>query len=130
MQREPITEVLGNTVDLINQSHHLLLAGGITLFAQSVGPHLSNRLSSQDRYWLTGEEPTTPTTTTTTTVATPPSEDDIYNNCDTTKLCFGIPANCVASRDCNLLATVFYNDGDFEFELLSKREFKKIFKKN
>lgn len=90
----------------------------------SVGPHFANRGSSDRQYWLTGEEITTTTTTTTTEPppVIPPPQDPIYVGCDTTKLCFGIPENCVSSQNCNLLATVFNNEGDFEFELLSLRK--------
>lgn len=71
-------------------------------------------------------EPETTTTTLepeTTTTTTPAPDDTIYDGCSTTKLCFGIPNLCPSTRNCRMLATVFYNDGEFEFELLGQSEY-------
>lgn len=120
VERDPVSVVHGNTIDLVNQQHYLLLSGGETIFADSVGPHNGNRGHSDRQYWLTGADITT-TTTTEPPPITPP-EDPIYVGCDDTKLCFGIPINCISTQNCNLLATIYYNGGDFEFELLSMRK--------
>lgn len=63
-----------------------------------------------------------PETTTPDTTTKPAPDDPIYDGCGTTKLCFGIPNLCPSTRNCRMLATVFYNDGEFEFELLGQSE--------
>jgi hypothetical protein len=109
--------VNGFTFDLINEQHHLLLAGGTALNQDSVGPHFSNRGVTVDRYWL-GDPPST-------TLPPPEDIDWIYDGCGDTKVCFGVPDNCVEQRNCLLFGGVTDNFGNFEFELLGTS--KKIF---
>jgi hypothetical protein len=70
---------------------------------------MQDRAVSADRLWLAGAPQA-------------PPEDPIYNGCGTTKLCFGIPNDCALTRNCNMLATVYDNNGNFEFELLGAGE--------
>lgn len=53
----------------------------------------------------------------------PPENDDvinrIYEGCDVTKSCFGIPRLCHLNRNCNMFGAVTYNEYNFTFELLS-----------
>lgn len=95
------------TFDLVNDQHHLLLAGGPTLAVNSVLGHTIRGVTT-DRFWLKEPTPDLP----------------IYIGCGTTKLCFGIPSGCILTQNCNMLATVYDNNGDFEFELLGKGKLK------
>lgn len=93
----------GILFDLVNEPFYLLLAGGPNVNSDSVGFHNSDRGVTGERFWL----------------GDPPSDYDfIYNGCGSVKLCFGMPEGCVASRNCDLVSTVYDNNGDFEFELL------------
>lgn len=111
IERDAISIVNGQVFNLETQNFYLLLAGGPFATVNSVGTHGINRGVSSDRYWLVDQDETTTTEN--------PTEDPIYDGCGTTKLCFGIPSNCVSTRNCDLLSTVFNNGGNFEFELLS-----------
>lgn len=129
LERDTVSVIRGQTFDLRNEQHHLLIAGSPNLEINSVGLHdFLNRAISGERVWLAGEPDITTTTTTLqpetttlkpeiTTPTTQAPDDPIYNGCGTTKLCFGIPNLCPSTRNCRMLATVFYNNGDFEFEL-------------
>lgn len=117
MERDALSSVFGITFDLINDRHHLILAGGPLISGVSVGPHgLVNRGSSIEQYWLADPSLTT----------TAPGDDLewIYEGCDDVKKCFGIPAGCLDTQNCDLFGGVFYDQGRFEFELLSSRNFK------
>lgn len=84
----------------------------MNLRENSVGPHFANRGVTPERYWL-GDEPTTS--------PSPPPDDDIewiYEGCGDTKVCYGIPENCVEQRNCDIFGGVTDNFGNFEFELL------------
>lgn len=117
MERDAISVVLGVTFDLINDRHHLLLAGGTLVFANSVGPHTPlTRGASIEQYWL--GDPSL------TTTEEPSVELDwIYEGCDDVKKCFGVPVGCLETRNCDLFGGVFYDQGRFEFELLSSRNY-------
>jgi hypothetical protein len=117
IERDPVSVVNGFTFDLVNEQHHLLLAGGTALNQDSVGPHFSNRGVTTDQYWL-GDPPST-------TLPPPEDLDWIYDGCGDTKVCFGVPDNCVEQRNCSLFGGVTDNFGNFEFELLgtSKQTF-------
>lgn len=121
LERDTFSEVLGQPFDLRSEPHHLLLAGGLFFDADSISFHLPNsRNSTMERVWLTTAPGVTPPETTTTTTTQSP-EDPIYDGCGTRKLCFGIPNLCFNTRNCRMLATVFYNDDEeFEFELLGQ----------
>lgn len=43
----------------------------------------------------------------------------IYAGCGDRKVCFGAPAGCLNTRDCQLFGAVIYDGGKFIFELLS-----------
>lgn len=104
----------GVSIDLINEQHHLLLAGGTTILLQTIGPHFNDRGVTSDRYWLVDPPQITPP---------PPGDFDwIYDGCNNTKVCYGLPDNCVEQRNCNIFGGVTYNNGEFDFELLSNRE--------
>jgi hypothetical protein len=87
---------------------------------------MQDRALTPERVWLAGPPPDTTTTTTiqpqttTTTTTTQGPDDPIYDGCGTTKLCFGVPNLCASTRSCRMLATVLFNDGNFEFELLGQ----------
>lgn len=109
LERDEFSVIRGQTFDLRNQQHHLLVAGGLFVNADSVSIHTSTaRNVSNGKYWLANRLP----------------EDPIYDGCGTTKLCFGIPNDCYINRNCNLLATVYDNNGNFEFELLGMGKLK------
>mgnify|MGYP003536492711 FL=1 len=46
----------------------------------------------------------------------------IYDGCDDTKVCIGVPAGCVDSKNCNLFGAVIFENNTFIFELLSMRK--------
>jgi len=72
------------------------------------------------------------TTTTTTTPKPEPvpivdgvlqhtdPQDDIYIGCNSTKACFGIPDNCVASGKCVAVVAYYPNKLKYEFEMKAK----------
>lgn len=43
--------------------------------------------------------------------------DPFYTGCDETKLCFGAPGGCVASKNCKAVAAVRVNGDRYEFEM-------------
>ena len=53
----------------------------------------------------------------------PPGDFDwIYEGCGETKVCFGVPQNCVNTRNCDLFGGVTHSNNNFDFELLSFRK--------
>ncbi|KAL0811036.1 hypothetical protein ABMA28_010316 [Loxostege sticticalis] len=50
---------------------------------------------------------------------TPPSEtrDEIYRGCDDTKLCFGVPQNCIARGNCKAIVAIFVAGDIYTFEI-------------
>lgn len=100
----------GQTFDLINEQHHLLLASGNSLQQEAVGPHFNSRGVTANRFWL-GIPPAG-------TVPPPGDLDWVYEGCDDTKVCYGVPDNCVDQRNCMHFGGVTENQGNFEFELL------------
>lgn len=118
IRRDSVTLVHDHEIDLENDEHYLLLAGGIFITDFSVGPHDVNRGATSERIAL--RNPAEPTETPPTA---PPGDDSIYAGCDDEKLCFGMPDGCVASRNCQLLVTSRRLNGEFfEFEMLSNRK--------
>lgn len=66
--------------------------------------------------------PPTPEPTPEPTIPTEPPNIDIegiYADCGDRKVCFGSPAGCLNTRDCQLFGAVIYDEGKFIFELLS-----------
>jgi hypothetical protein len=58
-----------------------------------------------------------------TTTEPPPNDLEwIYEGCGESKVCYGVPANCVTSRTCDLFGAVTHDNGNFDFELLSMRK--------
>lgn len=45
--------------------------------------------------------------------------DDIYDGCETTKNCFGLPDFCVATQSCDFVATFHALNGRMQFEMKS-----------
>lgn len=43
--------------------------------------------------------------------------DPFYADCSVRKLCFGVPQNCVASKNCKAVAAVTVSGDQYEFEL-------------
>jgi hypothetical protein len=104
VRRIPYSVVNGHVMDLVNERHHLLIAGGDALTQNGVAPHgPGNRLSTTERLWLS---------------------KSIYDGCGSSKVCFGIPNGCVNERSCGLFGAVIYENGNFDFELLSMRKMK------
>lgn len=87
------------------------MAGSLFFNNDSISIHTPlHRNVSIEKYWLTNQSP----------------EDPIYDGCGTAKLCFGIPNQCYNQRNCNLLTTVYDNNGIFEFELLGMGKLKTL----
>jgi hypothetical protein len=54
------------------------------------------------------------------TIELPETEESaIYEDCGSTKSCFGLPSGCVESKDCISFGAVIVKDGNYEFEMLS-----------
>jgi hypothetical protein len=51
----------------------------------------------------------------------------IYDDCGTTKSCFGLPFGCVDSKNCASFGAVIVKDGSYEFEMLSSSKCFMIF---
>lgn len=102
VRRNPYSVVNGHKMDLVNEKHHLLIAGGAIVLPDRVDNHGPiNRASTPERMWLT---------------------QSIYSGCGSTKVCFGIPNGCEDDESCNLFGAVIYENGNFDFELLSMRK--------
>ncbi|KOB77001.1 hypothetical protein OBRU01_04791 [Operophtera brumata] len=43
--------------------------------------------------------------------------DVIYQGCADTKLCFGVPANCIEKGDCKAIVAIFVSGSDYTFEI-------------
>lgn len=115
IQRETVSIVSNQIFDLENDKHHLLLASGIALREDSVGPHYANRGVTQEKISLINPSPPTPPEL--------PPNDEIYEGCGTEKLCFGFPGGCISTRNCHLLTTIMrVNTKFYEFEMLSLRK--------
>lgn len=130
VKRDTVSIVNDELFDLYEDQFYLLLASGVQLREDSVGSHGANRAVTTQRFSLIpSEKPTTTseaTTETTTTTTSAPGDGSIYDGCGETKLCFGMPDECVEAQNCNLLTTtVQINEHFFEFEMLSMS--KKIF---
>lgn len=53
LHRNTVSVVNQQVFDLVNEKHHLLIAGSVLLNPNSIGPHSPlNRAVSGDRYWL------------------------------------------------------------------------------
>lgn len=114
IQRETVSIVSNQIFDLENDKHHILLASGIALREDSVGPHYANRGVTQEKISLVNPTPTPPEL---------PPNDEIYEGCGTEKLCFGFPGGCISTRNCHLLTTIVRVNTEFyEFEMLSLRK--------
>lgn len=107
IRRDAFSIVNDHIIDLENEKHFLLIAGGVQLRPDYVGSHQANRGATSEAISLT------------------PS---IYDGCNGVKVCHGLPDGCVANRSCNLLGTVNYFQGHFDFELLSMRKKVMVFK--
>lgn len=77
-------------------------------------------VESADTFWPPFKTPFFVVVPELTTTQQPPNDFDwLYEGCGDTKVCFGIPNNCIETRDCNLFGGVIHNEGEFDFELLS-----------
>ncbi|KAL4713753.1 hypothetical protein ACJJTC_004284 [Scirpophaga incertulas] len=79
---------------------------------------------TRDTVITTTAAPATTTTTSappvTSDISSPPvteNRDLIYNGCDDTKLCFGVPQNCVSSGTCKGIVAVLVEGEKYTFEL-------------
>lgn len=52
----------------------------------------------------------------------PPALLSPYRDCGTTKKCFGHPANCIATENCEMFVGVFVDNMRFVFELFATRK--------
>lgn len=109
VERDSLTTVNDLIFDLRNDKHHILLAGGTELHANSIGLH-TIRAASDDAISL---------------VLDSPADDvlDVYNGCGTDKTCFGYPRGCISTENCALFGAVIYENEKFLFEMLSAREY-------
>lgn len=120
IRREPVTTVNDHLIDLENDDHYLLIAGGIFMTDISVGPHEEHRGATSEQLSLTSPSPPLPTEAPPTA---PPSDFPIYDGCGNEKLCFGMPDGCVSNRNCQLVVSSRkVNSEFFEFEMLSNRK--------
>lgn len=46
--------------------------------------------------------------------------DPFYSDCEISKLCFGVPANCLTSKNCKAVASVTVTGDQYDFELQAK----------
>lgn len=104
-----MTTVRGRTFDLLNERHFLLLASGMVLLSNGVGPHTLPAATSE-ALWLNPNPPD----------SSPPF--DVYDGCGTIKICYGSPSGCLQNRNCRLFGAVIFAENRFFFELLSKGE--------
>lgn len=79
----------------------------------SIGPHFAHRTASDRSYSLIvggddGNE----------------NFPSPYEGCGTTKKCFGHPANCVSTQNCEIFVGVFVRNEVFVFELFGTRKFR------
>lgn len=49
--------------------------------------------------------------------------DWLYEGCNESKVCHGLPFGCIDARNCDLFGAVTHDNGNFEFELLSIGKF-------
>lgn len=47
------------------------------------------------------------------------TDDSIYEECGKTKICFGLPTNCVERKSCEAIATAVVLNNCYKFELQS-----------
>lgn len=100
--RDSFSIVNDHIFDLENEKYFLLIAGGVQLRDDSVGSHGVNRGASSEPISL--------------------KPISIYDGCESSKVCHGVPEGCVANRSCNQLGVVNYAEGNFDFELMSMGE--------
>lgn len=117
-----MTEVRERLFDMMNDQHFLLLASGMFISSDGIGPHTSPA-ASDSAMWLHPNAPDTEPPPDSETEL-PPTDDDVYEGCGTTKICIGRPDGCIVSvdRNCELFGAVIFNENRFYFELLSKGE--------
>ncbi|KAL0118629.1 hypothetical protein PUN28_009358 [Cardiocondyla obscurior] len=116
------------------------------------GTIIFNSTVAQDysTYWVGVESPTVivdkrsirvstpPTPMTTFRTTTPPyysrtvsyaakdEVDPFYTGCHTTKNCFGAPANCIKTRNCNAVVAVIVQGDEYYFEMQARRDAKYV----
>lgn len=112
VERQANATVRGKVFDMINDKHFLLLASGMNVFDDSIGPH-TIPAASDEALWLNSNPPSPPIDET-------PSE--IYEGCGTTKICVGFPSGCIFGGSCSLFGAVIYESDRFYFELFSSGE--------
>lgn len=49
--------------------------------------------------------------------------DWLYEGCNESKVCHGLPLGCINTRNCDLFGAVTHDNGIFEFEMLSIGKF-------
>lgn len=101
IERDSFSIVNDHIFDLENEKYYLLIAGGIELRENSVGRHGPNRGVS----------------------AEPVSLLTLYDGCGRFKVCHGVPEGCIAARNCELFGSITHDGENFDFELMSIREF-------
>ena len=56
-------------------------------------------------------------------------QDPIFDGCDSTKACFGLPSGCVAERRCELILAYYLSTRhkeDYEFEMKGRAEVRTV----
>ena len=46
----------------------------------------------------------------------------VYDDCDVSKFCFGLPEGCIDQKNCLAFGAVIVNNEKFEFEMMSNSE--------
>jgi hypothetical protein len=98
---------------------YLLMSSGSTASESSIGYHSINRDSSSSIHLFTEDNPIIILPVPTTTGKPDEEKTDIYDECGKSKSCFGMPADCVARKNCLLFSAVIVKDGIYEFEMMS-----------
>lgn len=120
VERAQFSIVQGKTFDLTSQEFYLLISSGLELLKEnSIGFHDINHDSSTGAFLFTEDNPLIilpfP--------KTPVKDKNIYDECNKSKSCIGIPEACVINRNCQVFGAVIVKNGTYEFEMMSPSEF-------
>lgn len=105
VERDAVHSVREKEFNMLSTKYHVMVATGRTITEYGITRHDIGRFVTPDQYNMTHLEDG--------------FVDDIYNGCETTKNCFGLPDLCVSTKSCGFVATFYALNGKMQFEMKS-----------
>lgn len=105
IERDAVHTVKEKVFNMLTNKYHVMVATGRTVKETSITKHDIGKFVTQMQYNMTDLDDK--------------YADDIYDGCDTTKNCFGVPSTCVQSKSCDFVSSFRAIDGKMIFEMKS-----------